>query len=46
MAVTRTPPRDRLPRPVRFRIELFLDDLDASIRFYRRALGFRAHHAR
>jgi lactoylglutathione lyase len=24
-----------------FRIELFVDDLDASIRFYERALGFR-----
>jgi len=26
---------------MRFRIELFVDDIDASIRFYERALGFR-----
>jgi lactoylglutathione lyase len=26
---------------MRFRIELFVDDVDASIRFYERALGFR-----
>jgi lactoylglutathione lyase len=41
MTGTRTPPRDRLPRVMRFRIEFFVDDIDASIRFYEGALGFR-----
>ncbi len=33
--------RSAIVHDMRLRIELFVDDIDASIRFYERALGFR-----
>jgi catechol 2,3-dioxygenase-like lactoylglutathione lyase family enzyme len=40
-APARTPDGDVKMRAMRFRLELFVEDLDASVAFYERALGFR-----